>query len=808
METLIQDIRYALRTLSKNPRFTVVAVLTLALGIGATVSIFSVVNEVLLAPLPYREPGRLVMLWQSRPAGGPDDFFPVRPADFADLKQQSRVFEELAYSRDGSFSLTGMGDPESIIGYRFSANFFSLLGTQPILGRTFLPEEDRPGGPLVTVLSHRLWQRKFGGDPKVVGKTVQLNGRSYTIIGVMPPEFRHPMTVELWVPIAFSDELWQRRDATVLRVVGRLKPGVSLEDAQGEVSAIAQRLEKLYPQTNSGISMTLRTLRSMYTGDISPALITLLAAVGFMLLIACVNIANLLLARATGRSKELSIRAALGAERKRIIRQLLTESMVLAFIGGGLGLLLAYASVDFLLAIFPNEIANLSIPKVEQIPIDARVLGFTFLATLVTALLFGALPAIAASRTDVNESLKLAGRGAVGGQHRVQSGLVVLEIAVALVLLVCAGLLIRSFQRVQQASLGFDEHRTFAAAVMLSGNKYDSPEKWRLFTEQVLARLQSVPGVETAGVTNYLPLSGWWGILTFAVEGQPLPRPGEEYEADNRTASPSYFRSMGTPILQGRDFDDRDRDGSTKVVILNQTAARRFFGGRDPIGQRIDIGYPDPPNMQEVVGVVADMRNFGLEEDVHPEVYRPVAQAPMPILAFTLRTSQPPASLAEPVRRAIWAVDKDQPIAKLLPLSELAGQSIALRRISTLLMGAFAALALLLAAVGTYGVIAYSVADRTREIGIRVALGARPADVVRGVLRQGLVLTAIGLAAGILGAIAATRLLGTLLYGIKPTDTLTYFAVAAALFTVALLASYIPARRAARVDPMVALRYE
>jgi putative ABC transport system permease protein len=810
METLIQDLRFGVRMLLKRPGFTAVIVLALALGIGANTAIFSVVNTVLLRPLPYKEADQLVMVWENNAQKG-INIMPMSPADFADYKEQNSVFEQMAYSRDGQYILTGMGEPEAIWAYRFSANFFDVMGVAPELGRTFTAEEDRPGAGKVVVLSHKLWQRRFGGNADVVGQSITLSGEPYTVIGVMPAGFRHPQMVEMWTPIALDPSMMSNRNATMLRVMARLKPGATIKQAQTEIAAIARRLEEQYPATNAGKSVKLESLREGYAGDIQLPLKVLMLAVIFVLLIACANVANLLLARSVARQKEIAIRIALGASRMRIIRQFLTESVLLSLMGGTLGLLLALWSTGILVGLFPNNIANLSIPQVENIPIDAKALAFTLLISLVTGIVFGLVPALQSAKFGLNDILKEAGKSSMTSRRggRLRDLLVVAEMAMALVLLVGAGLLIKSFLQLQQGDLGLDPKNVLTAQVMLPSYKYSDVQKRRSFVRDVITRLEGLPGVQSVGATNFLPLTGFWGSLSFTIEGQPAPAPGEEPEADNRIATENYFRTMGIGLVRGRQFTDADRDGAPKVAIINESLARRFFQNEDAVGRRLNLGDASEPDMWEIVGVVRDVKSFGLSEETHMDIYRPYNQLTFPLIAFTIRAASDPASMVAAVRNEVWSVDKDQPFfSKVLPMEQLASDSITLRRVSMLLLGAFATLALILAVLGIYGVMNYSVTQRTQEIGIRLALGASRGDVFKLVVRQGMLLAVAGVGIGLLSAFAVTRLMSSLLYGVGATDPLTFVVIPLILTGVALVACFVPARRATKVDPMVALRYE
>jgi predicted permease len=808
MQTFWQDIRFGLRALIKHPGFTIIAVLALSIGIGANTAIFSVVNAVLLQPMPYAEPDRLVMVWGSRPEKDMD-VMPVSPADFADWKAQNTVFEQIAASRDAQYNLTGMGDPEFIVGYRFSADFFQTAGVTPILGRTFTAEEDKPGANRVVVLSQRLWLRLFNGDKEAVGKTLMLSGNLYEIIGVMPQGFHHPAgTAELWTPMAMPANIASNRQARFCRVMARLKPGVKMEQAQAEMSALAARIAEEHPDTNANQGVKLVSMRDEQVGDVRPALLLLLAAVGFLLTVACANVANLLLARAATRQKEIAIRIALGAGRLRLLKQFLTESLLLAGLGGGLGLLLAVWSTTPMLRMFPNSIENLSLPKVEAIPIDWKVLLFTLAASLFTGLLFGLVPALQASKADLNLTLKESSRTTTGGGSRLRNALVVAEIALSLMLLIGAGLLFKSFAHLQRSDFGFNPEQVLTVQVLLPQPKYSEPAKRLQFLQQSLQRIGALPGVQMVGATNFLPLTGFWGTVSFTVEGQPQPNPGDEPEADNRLATPDYFRTMGMRLVEGREFTEQDRDGAQKVLLVNETLARKLWSGESPVGKRLNLGDANQPEWWEVVGVVGDVKSFGLEKETHSDIFRPFAQVTFPIMAFTIRTATEPMSLASAVRQEIWSVDKDQPLFKVLSLEQLAAESVTLRRVSLILLGTFALLALLLAAIGIYGVMAYSVSQRTNEIGVRMALGAKPSDILRLIVGQGSLITLTGVGIGLLAAFLLSRLVANLLFGVSATDTLIFVSAPLISALIALLACYIPARRAMKVDPMEALRYE
>ncbi len=811
LEAFTQDLRSSVRLLRKSPSFAALVILTLALGIGANTAIFSVVNAVLLSPLPYRQPDRLVMVWMSNASKGYKTF-PVSGGDFAEWKAGNSVFEEMAPSWDSLYTLTGAGEPEFLIGYQFSAEYFRVLGAAPQLGRTFLPEEDRPGGRDVAVLSDGLWRRTFHADMGVVGKPITLDGKSYTVVGVMPPGFKYPPLTEIWTPLELNQAFLANYKDPALRIMARLKPGVTIKQAESQLNAIESRIAQQHPDTDEGNTVKIVPLREELSGDIRLPLLILLGAVGFVLLIACANVANLTLARAAGRQKELAVRSALGASRGRLIRQFLTESIFLSLTGGVAGVVLAALATRFLVGIFPNNIANLNIPRITAIPIDARVLCFGIFVAMLTGLLFGLAPIAHFVRRDLAEGMKEMSRGTTSTrrEQRLRGILVVAEVALAVVLLVGASLLVESFRNLLQGKLGFDAERVVSAQLFLSSGKYPfaEPQKRLQFLNQVLEKIRALPGVESAGATNYLPLSGFWGVATFTVEGLPQPQPGKEPTADARLATPDYFRTMGIRLLKGRVFTEEDRKGAPKVAIVNETLAHRIWAHEDPLGQKLNVGDVKQADWWEVVGVVSDVKSFGLEEETHGDLYRPFAQIPYPLIAIVVQTPGRPANLLGAVKQAIWSADKDQPIFKIIGMDQMADESLALRRVSTVLLSTFSTLALLLAALGIYGVMAYAVTQRTHEIGVRMALGAQSNSVLGMVIRQGMKIALAGLVLGLGGALALSRVLTGLLYGVTSTDTLTFAFTAAILAGVSLTACYVPARRATRVDPMVALRYE
>lgn len=798
---MLGDLRHALRFFTQQPLVTAVAIVVLALGTGANTAIFSVVNTVLLEPLPFRDASRLVMVWalDTQNAGG---IRPVSVPVFREWQSRNTVFEKMASSSDAVYSLTGAGDPVSIIGYRFDADFFDLLGTPPALGRTFTTGETQAGQNRVVVLSHRLWQRRFASDPNVLGRTITMNGDPYIVIGVMPAGFQHPQTVELWTPLVINPQLESNWNARPLRIAARLKAGVTVEQAQREIAEISKGIAARHPESNATESADVVTFRDSVAGDIRPALLLLMAAAGFILLITCTNLANLLLARATARSTEMAIRSALGASQGRLVRQLMTESVLLAIVGAALGMALAVWLTGVLVAMFPNNIANLRIPRVEELPIDGRVLAFTVGVSMLTALAFGLAPAFHALRSQLNE------RAPAQPGKRFRRALLVAEVALTLVLLAGAGLMLRSFLHVVESDLGIQPQNVIAVQVILPGRRYAEPQTRLAFANDVVQRIQRLPGVEAAGATNFLPLSGFWGTSTVWAEGVPPPKPGEEPEADNRVATPDYFRAMGIRLVRGRTFTDRDTTDAPKVVIVNQALANRFWQNADPVGRRLNLGDTANPDWWEVVGVVGDVKSFGQEEVTHLDIYRPFAQAPFSLIAFTVRTRSNPSALFGPVRQQIWAVDGDLPTFRENTMEQLAAESTTLRRISLQLLGSFALLALVLAAVGTYGVMSYSVTQRLPEIGVRMALGAERPAIFSLVIGEVGRMALVGMAIGLLAAFALTRLASSQLVGITATDPVVYGLTSALLLVVALGAGYLPARRAARVDPMVVLRHE
>jgi len=803
---LWQDCRYGMRMLLRNPGFTIVAVLALALGIGANSAIFSVVNTILLRPLPYKNPGALVMIWEEAThLGFPRNTPP--PANFIDWREQSRVFEAMAAMAERSFNLTGVGEPERLDGRRVSANLFSLLGVDAQLGRGFLPEEDQPGTRVV-VLSYGLWQRHFGSDPGIIGRPLTLSGESYTVVGVMPRSFQFPTRGDqLWVPIAFPAEEAKQRGNHYLEVVARIKPGHSLKQAQAEMDTIAARLARQYPEDNVRIGAVVTPLHEQVVGDIRPALLVLLGAVGFVLLIACANVANLLLARAAVRQKEIALRLALGASRSRLTRQFLAESVLLAALGGGVGLALSLAGINVLKAFIPENIS-----QAQAINIDGKVLLFTVLVSLATGLVFGLAPATQASNFNLNETLKEGGRDSGSGSrgNRLRSLLVISEVAVSFILLIGAGLLINSFLHLRNLDPGYRADHLLTMKVALPETKYPDKERRAPFYSELIRRVQTLPGVQSVAVASNLPLTYNGDSVPIGIEGRADPPPDQRPDVILRVVSPGYFSTMGIALVQGRDFTEQDKGESLRVVVISEKTARHFWPGEDPIGKRLKPGSTtsDGP-WREVIGVVKDVRQNDFVAEPKMQMYMAYPQvgsfAPN---ALVVRTNVEPLSLGAAVRRTVWEIDKDQPVSDIRSMDEIVSEAVARQRFSMLLLGVFAGLALVLAAVGIYGVMSYSVAQRTREIGIRMALGAKSSDVLKMAVGQGLRLVFAGVVIGLAAALILTRVMASLLFGVSATDPATFATISLVLFSAALLASYIPARRATKVDPMVALRHQ
>jgi putative ABC transport system permease protein len=815
MESLRQDLGYGLRTLVKNSGFTIVAVLALALGTGANTAIFSVINGVLLRPLPFKEPDRLVMVWtNSSKSNQPQSSISV--PDFLDYRDNA-VFEQIACLSYDDFNLTGGDQPEHVAGTMVSANFFSVLGVAPQFGRAFLPNEDQAGADRVVIISNGLWKRRFGGDRALLNQTIQLNGAGFTVVGVAPPEFQSPEKGdELWVPMSFdgADRLripstsgpedLKKRVRRFLKAVARLNSGVALNSAQAEMSTIAGRLEQQYPDSNAGIGINLVPLHRQIVGDIKPALVFLFVAVGLVLLIACANVANLLLARAAARQKEIAIRVALGAGRARLIRQLLTESVMLAIVGGAFGLVLAWVGLRVLVRINPANV-----PRLDEIGIDGYVLGFTMLVSVLTGLLFGLVPALQASRPDLNETLKEGARGSTGGigRQRVRSILVVTEVALTQMLLIGAGLMIKSFYSLQQVNPGFNADRILTMQVTLPPVKYAENNQIIAFYEQALTRIGALPGVQAAGAATSLPLTGNSISRRFTIDGRAPASTNERLSATYFAISPDYFRAMGIQLVSGRSFTNQDRDKSQQVIIINDTTRRRFWPNEEAIGKHISITAQAGVS-REIVGVVADVKHSSLDAESGLEIYEPYLQSPWSFMALAVRTMADPLRLAPVVKDEILAIDKGQPVYDVKTMAQIVGDSVSQPRLYMLLLGIFAAIALVLSAVGIYGVMNYSVNQRKHEIGIRMAIGAQRSDILKMVVGQGMLLASIGVVIGVVAAFFLGRIIEMLLFGVSGRDLMTFVGLPVVLVLVSLLSSYVPARRATRVDPMIALRAE
>lgn len=804
LETFLQDLRYGFRSLRKKPGFTLTAVIALALGIGANTAIFSVINGVLLRSLSYADPDRIVMIWERSLAGNRTQNV-VSPANFLDWQKHSTSFQSMAPVLDQRANLTGgTAEPEEIKVQFVGQEFFPALGVQPITGRFFLPEEDRPGNDVVIVLSHELWQNRFGADPAIVGKQATLNGRQRTVVGVMPPGFHFlDNQVKAWLPFAIDPAVnYRQNSGRYLRVVARLKPGVAVQQAQAELTGIAKQLEQTYVKYNTGWGVTVTPIHEQVVGEIRPVLMVLLAAVAFVLLIACANVANLLLSRAAARQKELAVRAALGASRLRLVRQMLTESVLLALMGGVLGVLLAYWGIQLLIGLGPDNI-----PRLNEITIDPRVLLFTFGVSLLTGLLFGLIPAVQASRPDLNDALKEGSRGSTGGRSpTVRNVFVVAEVSLALVLLIGAGLMIRSFARLQAVETGFNPENVLTMRTQLPRKKYAEPHQILNFFKQAQERIATLPGVQSVGAISYLPLSGPAARDGFKIVGQPEPAPGQEPPCEVRVITPTYFQAMGIPLLKGRLLDERDGPDS-RVLLINETLANKHFPNEDPIGKRIAVSWFEG-EIEEIVGVVGDIREGALSKEPEPAIYWPHPREPYSGMALVVRTSGDAGRFAASVQKEIRQIDPDQPIADVRTMKQVIAQSIARPRFNALLLTIFAGVALVLASVGLYGVMNYSATQRIHEVGIRMALGATRGDIMRLVVGNGMLLTLTGIIIGVLASWALTRVMANLLFGITATDLPTFIAVSAVLAGVALIANYIPARRATLVNPVIALRYE
>jgi predicted permease len=817
MEMLLQDLRYGLRTLWSNPGFTLVAVTVLALGISVNSAIFSVVNGVLLKPLNAHNPEKLVFIFENR-TQVKDSASTAAPANFVAWRERSKSFEGMAAYGGQNFNLTGTGLPEQLSGATVSTNLFSLIPAKPAMGRDFLPDEDKPESERVIILSHSLWQRRFNSDPRIIDQKITLSENAYKIIGVMPQGFDFPGNVEFWTPLVISEGTVGGMGGRILSVMARLKPEATIQQAEAEMNAIAENLAAENPGFNAGWGVTITPIHELIVRNVRWPLLVLWGVVGFVLLIACANVANLLLTRASHRRREIAIRVAMGASRLRIIRQLLTESVLLALIGGALGLLLAVWGVDALIALGPN-----ALPRINEIRIDRWVLGYTLAISLLTGVLFGLVPALQVSKPNLNELLKEGIRSSPAsfGRDRVRSLLVVSEVALSLVLLIGAGLMIRSFVHLQGVNPGFDPRNVVTMQINLPDTKYGEDQKVTSFYRQAFERIRRVPGVAHVGATHALPWSGNSSMRYFYAEGQPLPQPGrgDDYNINYRVVTPDYFNAMGIPILKGRDFADDDTLQSDAVVIVNEMLATRLWPNDNPLGKRIRQYKEGQEEVWfKVVGVVGNVRHYWLGDITQPEIYIPYTHVPLlssatierhrRFMQIVVRTTVDPMSVVPEVRREVASIDTDLPLYNIRTMEDRLGVSLMTPRFNTMLMGIFAVVALILAVVGLYGVMSYAVVQRTHEIGIRMALGASRSDVLIFILRQGMTLVLIGVAVGLVAAALLTRFLSTLLYEVNPTDPATFIGISLILIVVAFFACYIPARRATRVEPLVALRYE
>jgi len=810
METLFQDVRYGIRTLLKNPGFTAIAIITLALGIGANTVIFSVVDSVLLRPLPFKDADRLVLLWETNPQQNSPDGKNAQAsgiANFTDWNSQNQVFDAMSAYFNWTYNLTGVDEPERLEAAVVTGSFFDVLGVQSSMGRAIIPDDDQSGKDNVVVLSHGFWQRRFGSDTAIIGKAITLNQNSFTVIGVMPRDFKFPdRKVELWVPAGFSAAQKQDRAGKFLKVIARLKSNVKVEQARAAIVAIAGQLEQQYPDTNAGWSVALAPLQENEVSGTRTALLLLLGAVGFVLLIACANVSNLLLARAAARRKEMAIRSALGASRRRLIGQMLTESALLALFGAGAGILLAVWGMDILISLNPGDI-----PRLADARIDGRVFAFTLMLSISTAFIFGIVPALFASKTNLQEAIKDTAQTSTSSSGlKFHSLLIVSEIAVTLVLLVGAGLMIRSFLRLHEVNPGFNTENMLTMRIWLPGSRYGSNEQQTAFFQQVIDRIETVPEVRDVGAIQDIPLKANRMGFSFTIEGRAATSSVEEPNAAYRAITPEYFRTMSIPLLGGREFTRQDDRNAPPVVIINRSMAQQFFTGEDPIGKRIRFGEQDAP-WYSIVGIVGDVKHMGLDAQEGAAIYQPYGQKRFSFLRWmtlVIRTDSEPTGAIAAVRSQVQAVDKDQPIYDIATLEQLLSTSVAQPRFYMALLGSFALLALILASVGIYGVMSFSVNRRRREMGIRLALGADRRDIFKLVVARGLLLTLTGVVIGVAASFALTRVMSSLLFGVTATDPLTFIAIPLLLAGVALGACFVPARRAMKVDPMVALRYE
>lgn len=811
MTTLLTDIRFGARMLLKSPMMTVIALLALTLGIGANTAIFSVVNAVLLRTFPYSNPEQIVLVWEKR-QGGRTDQNVINLGNFADWKQQNQVFTDMAVFFDRTFNLTSDGEPEEVPTQFATTNLFSVLGTNAALGRTLVADDDREGQPRVAVISYGLWQRRFGADSNIIGRKITLNEQPTTVVGVMPAEFgwhirrgtQATKPADIWIPFRITNELMLRR-GRFASSVARLKPGVTIEQAQREMGTIAARLTHEYPDFNTNWGVNVVPLRTQVTGEIRRPLLMLLGAVGFVLLIACANVANLLLARASARRKEIAVRTGLGASRWRIARQLLTESVMLSIVGGALGVLLAWWGTKALVALSPPALVDL-----KSVGVNLPVLMFTLGLSMITGILFGLVPSLEATRFDLHNSLKEGGKnvGGSSGSHRLRSLFVVTQVALALVLLVGAGLLVRSLNRLQSVAPGFNPENLLTVRVTLPIAKYDLDEEAIAFFKQAVERMKTIPGVEAAGVVNTAPFTGLYPGTNVDIEGQPPLPPGQDLGTGVYVTDRSYFETMQIPLKYGRLYNEQEQTEMRHVVVVNEEFVRKNLKGENPLGKRIIVYMKDENVPTEIIGVVADSKHVGLDIGVEPMVYWPHPELVYSGMTFMLRTKGDATAVASGARNVIHSLDPQQPVGEISTMEQLLSTSVAKSRFSAWLLTVFSVVALVMATVGIYGVMSYSVLQRTHEIGVRMALGAQRFDVLKLVVRQGIVLGVAGVAAGLVASFGLTRLISTLLFEVTATDAATFAAVSVGLFLVTLIACYVPARRATRVDPLKALRYE
>lgn len=808
MESLFQDLRYSIRVLLGKPGFTVIAVIALALGIGANTAIFSAVDAILLRPLPYNEPERLVWIWEHNLASDIQRE-PISFPNFSDYREQNQVFENVAAFTRWQPILTTAGEPERILADQVSASLFSTLRVETAEGRTFLPEEDQPGKNRVAILSRGLWKRRFGSDKKVIGETITLNSIPFTVVGVMPEQYRHPdpdarKPIELFVPLGLSANTAHRRLDT-LNVIARLKPSTSIDQARAEMETISARLDQQYPEANAGWGVTIIPLHERFVGDVRPAMLFLLGAVAFLLLIACANVANLLLVRAMSRQKEIAIRKALGASRRRLIRLFLTESVLLALMGGAFGSLLAFWGINILVALSP-----VNIPRIGEARLDMLALGFTLAISLLTGIIFGLAPAVEASNPDLNESLKEGSKNSSQGVStgRIRSLLMVSEVSMALILMICAGLMIKSFLRLQQVNAGFNPERVLTVELALPVTKYREQHQALSFYKEVVRRVENLPGVQAVATVSTVPLGTSISVLNLEIEGRPQPSSDHVIGAESQVVSPSYFRVMSIPLLKGRLFADQDVESVPGVIVINDEMAARYWPNEEAIGKRISLEDAKTGPFLTVIGVVGNVHQVSLDSEPYPQMYQAYSQNPAWGAALVVRTASDPIGMTSAIRAQVSSLDMNQPLYNVRTMEQVLSESISRQRFNTLLISLFTVVALALAAVGIYGVVSYSVSHRSHEIGIRMALGAQRRDILKMIIEYGLKLALVGAAIGLAAAFVLTRVMTSLLYGVSAIDPFTFAIGTIILIGLALLGCYIPARRATKVEPMIALRYE